>query len=74
MRVLLKQGNIPEADHAGFKADGIIELFAQSITQRKNTGFGIESQTQAKAKRNIVNIASRRFLFIPSGIEKGVYV
>ena len=45
MFVLSKQGNIPEADYAGFQANGIIELFAQGIIQGKHAGSGIESQT-----------------------------
>ena len=45
MLILLKQSNIPKTNHAGFKADGIVELFAQSIIQGKHAGSGIESQT-----------------------------
>jgi len=45
MFVLSKQGNIPEADYAGFQANGIIELFAQGIIQGKHAGSGIKSQT-----------------------------
>ena len=54
MFVLSKQGNIPEADYAGFQANGIIELFAQGIIQGKNTGFGIESYAEAKSERPVV--------------------
>ena len=50
MFVLSKQGNIPEADYAGFKTDWIIELFAQGIIQGKHAGFGIESQTAIDRK------------------------
>jgi hypothetical protein len=48
MLILLKQSNIPKTNHAGFKADGIVELFAQSIIQGKHAGSGVESQTAKK--------------------------
>ena len=46
--ILLKQSNIPKADHAGFKADWIVELPAQDIIQGKHAGSSVESQTAKK--------------------------
>ena len=72
MFVLSKQGNIPEADYAGFQANGIIELFAQGIIQGKHAGSGIESYAEAKSERPVVQIASEGFFLIPSPIKEGL--
>jgi len=46
--ILLKQSNIPKANHACFKTDGIVELPAQDIIKGKHACPGVESQTAKK--------------------------